>query len=235
MKEERYRSTKRHRALLIVFLFSILVTACANSDQANIEIEQSPGVDHPETAGFRVVTREEIDPPIPAFNFSLTDQSGEIITLEDLSGSVVMISFLYTHCPEACPLVAANFLNVQEQLSQAVSNKELIQVLVTTDPERDTPDRLKRYTQALGGEWYFLTGDIEDVREVWDGYNIYHEIRDRTEEIVVFHSYRTYLIDHLGNLKFEFVGVWYPDDILPDLQIMLNQTEECNNAQNDQK
>ncbi len=228
-------TNKRLSIKLLFFLCTILISACAQSSQAPKNIEQSPGIDHPETSGFRVVTREEIKPPIPAFNFSLVNQNGEILQLEDLSGSVVMISFLYTHCPEACPLVAANFKNVQGQLSEAVTDRELIQVLVTTDPERDTPDRLLRYTQALDGQWYFLTGTFEQVQEVWDAYDIYHEIRERTEEIVVFHSYKTYLIDHLGNLKFEFVGVWYPDDILPDIKSMLIQTEEFIDAQNDQK
>jgi protein SCO1/2 len=198
---------------------SLLAMGCTSGNN----LERSPGVDHPETAGFRVISREEIDPPIAAFEFSLTDQSGEIVNLVDLRGSVVMITFLYTHCPEACPLVAANFRNVQDQLSDAIDQKDLVQVLVTTDPERDTPERLLRYSQALGGRWYFLTGTFQEVQEVWDGYDIYREVRERTEEIVVFHSYKTYLIDRQGNINFEFVGVWYPDDILPDIANLLNQ------------
>lgn len=239
-KEERRQKilkarnlTKQKSFLITIILLAAFVgTGCSALNAGDSELEKSPGVEHPETAGFRVITREEIDPPVPAFEFSLTDQSGETINLVDMRGSVVMITFLYTHCPEACPLVAANFRNVQDQLSAAIDKKELIQVLVTTDPERDTPERLKRYSQALGGRWYFLTGNMQDVQEVWDGYEIYREVRERTEEIVVFHSYKTYLIDQEGNLKFEFVGVWYPDDILPDIQNMLNQTEETSYAKN---
>jgi protein SCO1/2 len=208
---------------------SLLISACAPATQPEI----SPGVEYPEASGFRVISREEIDPPVPAFDFSLTDQTGETLTLKDLRGSVVMITFLYTHCPEACPLVAANFRNVQDQLSDVIDQKELVQVLVTTDPERDTPERLMRYSQALGGRWHFLTGTMQEVQEVWDGYDIYREVRERTEEIVVFHSYKTYLIDGEGNLKFEFVGVWYPDDILPDIEDLLNHSQETKNEKID--
>jgi protein SCO1/2 len=211
-----------------LLLLTFLAVGCASANSQSVELEQSPGVEHPESAGFRVISREEIDPPVPAYNFSLTDQSGEQISLADLDGSVVMITFLYTHCPEACPLVAANFRSVQDQMINSIDSKELVQVLVTTDPERDTPERLIRYSQALGGDWYFLTGTMQDVQEVWDGYDIYREVKERTEEIVVFHSYKTYLIDQNGNLKFEFVGVWYPEDIIPDIQNMLNRNEEIN-------
>ena len=221
----KQRISKLAFALL---LLTFLAVGCASVTSESVELEQSPGVEHPESAGFRVISREEIDPPVPAYNFSLTDQSGEQISLADLDGSVVMITFLYTHCPEACPLVAANFRSVQDQMINSIDSKELVQVLVTTDPERDTPERLIRYSQALGGDWYFLTGTMQDVQEVWDGYDIYREVKERTEEIVVFHSYKTYLIDQNGNLKFEFVGVWYPEDIIPDIQNMLNRNEEIN-------
>jgi len=209
-----------------ILLLIIFASGCAPANSVDAELERSPGVEHPESAGFRVISREEIKPIVPAFNFSLTDQSGEQLSLSDLDGSVVMITFLYTHCPEACPLVAANFRSVQDQMSSAIDSDELVQVLVTTDPERDTPERLIRYSQALGGDWYFLTGTMQEVQEVWDAYNIYREVKERTAEIVVFHSYKTYLIDQNGNLNFEFVGVWYPEDIIPDIQNMLNHNEE---------
>lgn len=216
----------KYRTLIIaLFGFSFIISACGSDHEDFLSEEESPGVEHPDTAGFRVVTSEELDPPIPGFNFTLTDQNNELVSLEDLHGSVVMMTFIYTHCPEACPIVAANFRQVQNQMSEAIVQKDLILVLITTDPERDTPSRLKRYTQALGGDWYFLTGELETMQEVWDSYDIYWEIRDRTQEIVVFHSYKTYLIDQDGKIRFEFTGVWYPDDITPDIQILLNEGE----------
>jgi cytochrome oxidase Cu insertion factor (SCO1/SenC/PrrC family) len=74
---------------------SLLISACAPATQPEI----SPGVEYPEASGFRVISREEIDPPVPAFDFSLTDQTGETLTLKDLRGSVVMITFLYRGLP----------------------------------------------------------------------------------------------------------------------------------------
>ena len=197
----------------------VWLSACGAKDN----VEQSPGVDHPETAGFRVITRTELENPKPAFNFELTDQNNSPVSLQDLRGQVVMITFIYTHCPEACPLVAANFVAVQNRLPEAIDSHQLALVLVTTDPARDTPDRLQKYTNALQGKWSFLTGSLEEVQTVWDGYDVYWEIKERTKEVVVYHSYKTYLIDQSGDIRFEFVGVWYPDDIIPDILKLIEE------------
>ncbi len=52
---------------------------------------------------------------------------------------------------------------------------------------------------------------------------MYWEVKDRNKEVVVFHSYKTYLIDREGQLRYEFIGVWYPDDIKADIQNLLNE------------
>lgn len=218
---------KRLPWLIITTVLLLLAVACRPSPSpvptgANEDI--SPGVKHPETAGFRVVEREEKDPPVPASNFTLIDQTGQTVSLDDFKGQVVMMSFLYTNCPEACPLVAANFVNVQRQLSEGPKAENLIQILISTDPENDTPARLRAYTRGIGGKWLFLNGDLEDVAEVWEAYNIYREVQERNREIVVYHSYRTFLIDQDGQIRFEHVGVWFPDDILPDVQLLLDET-----------
>ncbi|MDH5508232.1 MAG: SCO family protein [Anaerolineae bacterium] len=210
-------------ALLCCLVILPGVSACSWFSEDYLSQEQSPGVDHPDSAGFRVITRNEITPPKPAFNFQLTDQTNSPLSLEDLRGSVVLITFLYTHCPEACPIVAANVRGVQEKLIDDVTQKDLSLVLITTDPENDDPQRLNSYTQALGGQWHFLTGSMDLMQEVWSKYDIFWEIKDRTQEIVVYHSYKTYLIDRDGQIRFIFVGVWFPDDIIPDIINLLGE------------
>ncbi len=213
--------------LIAVVSLLILTVACRPSPPSATEIpeeKQSPGVEHPETAGFRIIERHEKEPPVPATNFTLTDQTGEPVSLADFKGQVVMMSFLYTNCPEACPLVAANFVGVRRQLTENPKAENLIQILISTDPENDTTNRLKAYTRGIGGDWFFLNGEMEDVAEVWEAYNIFREVQERNREVVVYHSYRTYLIDQDGQIRFEHVGVWYPEDILPDVQLLLDES-----------
>lgn len=201
-------------------LSALLLSAC-NTDSVEYVTDVSPGVAHPDTAGFRVVTRTELDPPTSAYNFTLVDQNNIEVSLGDFRGQVLMITFIYTHCPEACPLVAANFKSVQTQLIEYIEADELTQILITTDPARDTPERLLRYTKAMAADWYFLTGELNTLKQVWDGFDVYWEIKERSKEVVVFHSYKTYLIDRQGRIRYKFVGVWFPDDIIPDVELLL--------------
>lgn len=209
---------------VIFSLITLILTSC-NSSNNNRSIlnDESPGVKHPDTAGFRIIERIEYEEPISAYNFDLIDQNNSQITLGDLKGKVVMVGFIYTHCPEACPIVAANFKMVQNQLIEHIDSEDLVLVLITTDPENDTPERLLRYTKALNGNWHFLTGELEDLQKVWDGYDIYWEKKDRNKEVAVFHSYKTYIIDKEGKLRYEFIGVWFPDDIIPDLGYLISE------------
>jgi len=185
--------------------------------------EVSPGVLYPEVAGRRVVTRQEIIPPTPAFNFRLTAQSGSRVSLADLRGKVVAITFIYTNCPDACPLLAANYLQIQREFPEALERGDLALVLITTDPERDTPERLRQYTQALGGKWLFLTGSLAEMETVWREYGVYREVRERTKEIIIYHSYITYLLDRQGMNRIKHVGVWYPRDLIPDIGALLEE------------
>jgi protein SCO1/2 len=140
-----------------------------------------------------------------------------------LKGQVILLGFLYTNCPEACPIVAANFAQVRHKLGDAPNAGNLAQVLVSTDPENDDLRRRKVYTQGIGGDWFFVGGQLEDVAPVWDAYEIYREVVERNQEVVVYHSYRTYLIDQEGKIRYTFIGVWYPDDINPYILNILGE------------
>ncbi len=160
-------------------------------------------------------------PPAPAYNLRLVDRSGSAIALQDLAGAVVLISFTYTNCPEACPLLTAGYLQLQQRFSHPLEQGALRLVFITTDPERDTPARLQDYTEGVGGRWLFLSGDLATLETVWDRFGIYREVRQEIREIVVYHSYKSYLIDRLGRIRHRYVGVWQPSDLIQDIQSLL--------------
>lgn len=191
------------------------------SSEPGKNADDSPGSSQLDLSGKRIVTREEVSPPAPAFNFRLTDQEGRRVSLEDLRGKLVLISFIYTNCPESCPLIPRQYLQVQRRFNEAVESGRLVLVLVTTDPETDTPDRLKRYTERLGGKWLFLTGNLNEMKEVWRGYEVYREVKERLREVVVYHSYKTYLIDGEGKVRFKYTGIWPVHEVVGDVEALL--------------
>ena len=95
--------------------------------------------------------------------FSLIEQSGMPVTRDDLMGKVWIASFIYTHCPDTCPLQTANMARVQRDLKDV---KALRLVSITVDPERDTAPVLKEYAdryEADPNRWLFLTGEKDAI------------------------------------------------------------------------
>lgn len=96
------------------------------------------------------------------------DQAGKRVVLGDLRGKVVVLSMIYSSCQSVCPLLAADVGRVYEQLPEAVRPGVQL-VLVSFDPERDTPAKLASYAAARGlkgASWKLLTGDDDGVRDL---------------------------------------------------------------------
>lgn len=202
-------------ALLLLALGAVLVlAACSPSRSAPPE---HPVVENPELAGKRTVYREEFDPPRPAPSFRLIDQDGEPLSLEDLRGKVVVLSFVYTRCPDVCPLVMSQYLAIQRGLGDLVDDSVAL-VFVSTDPEWDTPDRLRQFTRSLGGRWHFLTGEREAVAEVWREYDIYVTVNPQD---IVQHSYKIFVIDGQGMLRILYGGFHSPEAIIEDVRAIV--------------
>ena len=159
----------------------------------------------------------------PAPAFSLTTQAGARLSLQDLRGKVVAVTFIYASCADTCPLLTAKLAGLQARLGTAVGTKVFF-VAITVDPERDTPEVLTRYAQAHGvnlAGWAFLTGTPAEIQQVARHYGIYAKKRPRGE---VDHTFLTSLIDHRGILRVQYLGVRFdPDELLRDLQALVQE------------
>lgn len=108
----------------------------------------------------------------PAPDFRLTNQDGQPLALTDLRGKPVVLTFLYTTCPDICPLVASKLGQVHDRLGDRAS--QVAFVAITVDPERDSVARVRQYLQAqnLMGKLTFLTGERSALEAVWSAYFI---------------------------------------------------------------
>ena len=153
----------------------------------------------------------------PAPAFALTSQDSRPVTLEDFRGKVVAVTFIYTYCPDTCPLLTAKMVQVQDELGADFGAKVAF-VSITVDPERDTPAVLKAYAQAYGANlagWSFLTGapaTIADVVRQYGGFAA------RNAEGFFDHTFLTSLVDADGMLRVQYLGVTFdPDEFRRDL------------------
>jgi len=113
-----------------------------------------------------------VQQPQRAADFALTDQNNQPFHMADQRGKVVLLCFIYTHCTDICPFIAAKVKEVYQQLGPDAKN--VVLVAVTTDPKRDVPAVTLPYSKALGLDdvWHFVGGSAKAVQAVWASYAI---------------------------------------------------------------
>ena len=99
-------------------------------------------------------------------NFTYTDQTNSEFGLSDLDGKVWIADLIFTNCETVCPPMTANMSQLQDKLSGADVNVELVSFSV--DPKRDTPEELMKFSEKFDADlsnWHFLTGyDNEEIK-----------------------------------------------------------------------
>lgn len=179
------------------------VAASAKTAPIELASVSDPRGDPP--AGFRVEDR-------PAPPLELLDQAGANVTLEEYAGRPLLVTFVFGHCETICPLVVRETLNARRRLEG--EGMDAAAVVVTLDPWRDTPARLGDIAGRLGleGEERLLGGEVSDVEQVLDRWQVSRQRDLRTGDIV--HPPLVYVIDPDGRVAFAAAG---GEDLLVDL------------------
>lgn len=143
--------------MLSFFLFA----ACNNAGKKEAQVEKEMAVNTEEITG-------EI-PELSIYNLpsTWTTQDNEHIQLEDLRGNVLVMVMIYTSCKAACPRLIADMRNIEKQVPEKYLGKTRF-IMVSIDPETDTPQRLNAFAKENEMEddhWMFLRGTPEDTRE----------------------------------------------------------------------
>ena len=155
--------------------------------------------------------------------FALTSQGGEPVALADFHGKVVAVSFIYTECPDICPMLTQKLVQVQDELGADFGAKVAF-VSISLDPEHDTPEVLKDYAEFWGAKpegWSFLTGSPEAVRDVTRHYGVFFA---RKEDGSVDHTQLTTLIDADGQMRVQYLGARFdPEEFRRDLLSLVDK------------
>jgi len=152
-------------------------------------------------------------------DFALRDQHGEVVRLSAQRGKAVLLTFLYTHCPDVCPLTAANLNTALAQLGRARSTVRVLAVSV--DPKGDTPASVDGFIRShrLRPQFHYLTGTKQTLRSVWRAYRVQAVPQG---EAGVDHTLYTLLIDPAGKARVLFDVQARPAAIAHDVRIVLS-------------
>lgn len=124
-------------------------------------------------------------------DLSLTNQDGQAVAVDQLKDQWSLLFFGYTFCPDICPATLAQLRQLQGQLPPETLAKLRI-VLVSVDPQRDTPEQLKKYLDYFDAGFIGLTGEEANIQKLANAVSIPFIPADTSKE--------NYTVDHSGNL-----------------------------------
>ena len=147
-------------------------------------------------------------------NFTLIDSDSSVVNFPgDYRGKTVVIGFIYTHCPDICPMTTHNISLVKQELEKQ-GIKDVAYVDISFDPHRDTPAVLKEYANVRGintNQFHFLTGKEKIIKSLLKDCNIYALPGDTTivgqdTSYFFIHTDRISVMDTDGKIRVEYKG-----------------------------
>lgn len=134
-----------------------------------------------------------------ARDFSLPDVYGQLRTLADFRGKVVMLFFGFVQCPDICPTALARAAEVKRLLG--ADGEHLQMIFVTVDPERDTAQVLRDYVTAFDPSFIALRGDAEALQATAAEFKVFYKAVPTGSSYTMDHSTQSYVFDPSGRLR----------------------------------
>jgi protein SCO1/2 len=171
------------------------------------------------TAPAKRFAGAELTPPRVAPPIALHDAVGTPVTLSGQHGRYVLVTFIYTHCPDVCPLITQN-LNAALRAIGPGARKNVRVLAVSVDPVGDTPKTVKAYAREkhLLPQFEYLIGTRAGLRRVWKAW---HVLAVETKPDLVDHVAYTALIDTKGNERVLYDSSVHATQVVHDLRVLM--------------
>lgn len=155
-------------------------------------------------------------------DFRLTDHNGHQRSLSDFKGSVVVVFFGFTHCPDVCPTTLSEMKAVRDQLGE--KGKRMQVLFITLDPERDTPQLLAQYVPSFDPSFLGLYGDLEATAATAKTFKVfYQKVPGSTpENYGMDHTAASYVYDPQGRLRLHVRSGMKAADVAQDIELLLD-------------
>lgn len=154
-------------------------------------------------------------------DFALRDQNGRLVRLSAQRGKVVVVTFLYTHCPDLCPLTA---IHIDQALDRLGPRRTGVTVLaVSVDPFGDTPAAVRRFVRShrLSSQFHYLTGPKQALLRVWRLYDVKSIAVGGTK--TPDHTLYVLLLDRRGTSRVLFDATATSAAMAHDIRLLLAQ------------
>jgi protein SCO1/2 len=168
------------------------------------------------------LTGSLVKPPKPAPPLELTNYSGETVNLDQFQGKAVLVTFIYTHCPDVCPIIVGNLHAAQQQLGSEADKLQI--VAVSVDPNGDTPKTVASFLKdhQMAGRMDWLIGSQSQLERTWHTWGIATNVPKKSPEFVE-HSAEVFGIDASGTVRALYPANFKPAQIVHDVPILASE------------
>jgi protein SCO1/2 len=151
---------------------------------------------------------------------ALRNYNGEPVNIAQYRGKAVLVTFLYTNCPDVCPLIASN-LRVAENLMAPAEAAKVQVIAVSVDPRGDTPKAVAAFLarHEMTGRMKYLIGDAHELARVWQTWGVGSE-RDSQQPQFVNHSGIIYGVSASGKVTTLYAASFTPQEVAHDAALL---------------
>jgi protein SCO1 len=144
------------------------------------------------------------------------------VTLAGQRGRYVLVTFLYTHCPDVCPLIASNLNGAVRALGAQGKNVRVLAISV--DPKGDTPAAVRAYVKRMGlvPQFRYLIGSPAELKRAWAAW---HVLSVRQSAGVIDHIAYTALVDPTGKERVLYGSAVHARDVVHDLRVLMHEAD----------
>jgi protein SCO1/2 len=154
----------------------------------------------------------------PAPPLALRNYTGDPVSLAALRGKAVLVTFVYTHCVDVCPLIVSNLAAAQRQLGGEAKHVEIL--AVTVDPRRDTPAAIRSFLAARDatGRMDYLLGSMRQLRRTWKAWDV--AVTVDTKHATTGHTALVYGIGANGRVMVVLPADFKPSQVVHDVPLL---------------
>lgn len=179
----------------------------------------------PSAGGFHGVASARfsgsaLSPSEPEPPLQLRNYKGERVNIEQYRGKAVLVTFLYTNCPDVCPLIASDLRVAQSLMGPAVVSKVQI-IAVSVDPRGDTAKAVAAFLarHEMTGRMQYLIGSAHELARVWSAWHVGSE-QDAQQPQLVNHSGLVYGVTASGRIATLYAANFVPREIAHDVPLL---------------
>lgn len=207
-----------------IALILMAAVGCGGSDDSGDAGGATTAAEHTDHAGTAPAAFEggTISPRREAPPLELEDIDGHTVNIRDLKGHPVLVTFVYSHCPDVCPLIMDNLRRVREDSGSL--GKQMRVLAVSVDPKGDTPDHVRGFLadHRVQGFVDYLIGDRPTLEGVWSDWQI-SEQAPKDDPEAIEHSSLIYGVTASGELATAYPVGFEAEAIARDLPLLAEQ------------